>query len=391
MKRARARFVAAGLAAFLMPGAAVGQSLLSAGGLGFPVDPLDARARALGAVGVGLFGSGVLPTDPVAAADLTRPSVTFTMSNAWVDVDEAGVGGEASGARFPALGVSYPVKSWGTATLTYGSVLDQRWRTTREQTLELGETTARVTDRFVSEGGIAALRLGFATRVAPSLAVGGSVGAYTGGLTRNLTRTFDSVDVGLDVSESSSGGFWNYSGLTGTLGATVDVAEVLRLSANVTWSGDVEADPSDDTSGSGASFDFPMELRVGGSGAISPGLTASVGFAYADWTEAGEPLREGRGGKALTAGGGLEWTGTTLFGRRSPLRFGYRRSALPFTLGVEEATDNAFTAGLGIDLLQDGDDTVAGVGFALERGSREAGPLSESYLRATFTLRVAGF
>jgi hypothetical protein len=374
-----------------VPSAAWGQSLLSAGGLGIPVEPLDARARALGGVGIGLMGGQLLPTDPVAAAELNVPSVAITLANAWVDVEEGDVSSTASGARFPALGVSYPVRSWGAATLTYGSLLDQRWETTQQQRLPLGGSTALVTDRFLSDGGIAALRVGFAGRLGPSLAVGGSIGRYTGELTRNLTRTFDSVDVSLDVSPTQTGGFWNYSGVTATVGATLDVAEVARLAANVTWSGDVDADPSDDTSGSGATFDFPLELRVGGSGALTPGVVANVGVVYADWSAAGEPLRESSGRSALTVGGGLEWTGATLAGRRSPVQLGYRRSTLPFTFGSEEAVESVFSAGLGIDFIQSGTTTLAGMGISLERGSRDAGTLSESFFRASLTLRVAGF
>lgn len=375
----------------LAPAAAGGQSLLSAGGLGVPVDPLDARARALGGVPVGLFGAAVQPSDPAAAADLTIPAVTVTLANSWVDVSEGGQGSDASGARFPALGVAYPVKSWGMATLTYGGVLDQRWQVLRQHLLPLGDGSARVTDRFVSDGGIAAVRLGFARRIAPSLAVGASLGRYTGELTRNLTRTFDSVAVGSEVTESETGGFWNYSGVTGTVGATVDVAGAVRLAGNVSWSGEVEADPSDDTEGAGASFEFPMEIRLGASGALTPGLTASAGLTYADWTATGETLNEARGQEALSVGGGVEFTGATFVGRRSPIRLGYRRSTLPFTLGDAEATESAFTAGLGLDLVPRGNDTLAGFSIALERGSRDAGSLEETFTRVSFSLRVAGF
>jgi hypothetical protein len=373
------------------PASATAQSLLSAGGLGIPVDPLDARARAIGGVAVGLPGGQLLPTDPVAAADLTVPSVTITLANAWVDVDQGGVAGTASGARFPALGVAYPVKTWGTATLTYGSVLDQRWQSNREQLLVLSDGRARVTDRFTSDGGIAALRLGFAARIAPSLALGGSIGRYTGDLTRNLTRTWDSVDVSLDVSPTQTGGFWNYSGVTATVGATVDVAQVFRAAANVTWSGDVEAEPSEDTSGSGATFDLPLELRIGASGALTPGLLASVGIVHADWSNAGEALRDSSGRSALTVGGGIEWTRATIAGRRSPIQLGYRRSTLPFTFGSDEAVEKALTAGMGIDFVRTEAATLAGMGIALERGSRDAGSLSERFWRASLTLRVAGF
>jgi hypothetical protein len=387
------RLLAAGLcvgATLLAPGQALAQSLLNAGGLGVPIDPLDARSRALGGVAVGLSGGGVLPTDPAAAADLVIPSVTLTLANSWVEVTHGDVSGDARGARFPALGVSYPVKTWGTATLTYGGVLDQRWQVTREHLLPIGASSARVTDRFVSDGGISALRLGFARRFA-SLSTGASFGVYTGDLTRNLTRTFDSLEVGVDASQAQIGGFWNYSGLTATFGTALDLANVVHLSANVTWSGEVEADPSDDTSGSGATFDFPRELRAGGSGVLMPGLIATVGVSYADWSTAGESLRDASGARALTVGGGFEFTQSTLAGRRMPLRLGYRRGTLPFTFDGAEATESVWSGGLGIDFVQNGDVTLAGMGVALERGTRTSGSLSETFLRASLTLRVSGF
>jgi hypothetical protein len=379
-----------GLAA--APGALLAQSLLNANGLGVPIEALDARSRALGGVGVGLPGPSVLPTDPAAAAGLLVPSVTITFANSWVNVSEGEQDGSAQGARFPMLGVSYPVKTWGTATLSYGGVLDQRWQVDRQHLLPLGSSTARVTDIFTSDGGISALRLGFARPFGSSISAGAAVGLYTGDLTRNLTRRFDSLEVGVDVTDSQIGGFWHYSGFTATLGGAIDVVEALRIGANVTWSGDVEADPSDDTAGSGAVFDFPMEVRVGASGVLTPGLMVAAGLTYADWSTAGEPLRGAFGETAFTAGGGIEFSQASLGGRRMPIRFGYRRSSLPFTLEAgENARESIFSGGFGLDLVQQGDATLAGVGLTLERGSRSSVSLSETFLRASLTLRVSGF
>jgi hypothetical protein len=387
------RFVIVGLiavASLAAPSTTLAQSLLNAGGLGVPIEPLDARSRALGGVAVGLAGGGLLPTDPAAAADLLVPSVTLTLANSWVEFTQGDVSGESRGARFPALGVSYPVKTWGVATLTYGGVLDQRWQASREHLLPLGASNARVTDHFLSDGGISALRLGFAKRFA-SLSAGAAVGVYTGDLTRNLTRTFDSLEVGVEATQAQIGGFWNYSGLTASFGTALDVANRLHLAGNVSWSGEVEADPSDDTSGSGATFDFPLEIRVGGSAIVTPGLIATAGVTYADWTTAGEPLREASGARSLIVGGGFEWTQSSLAGRRMPLRVGYRRGTLPFSFDGADATESVWSAGLGIDFVQSADLTLAGMGVALERGSRTSGSLSESFLRASLTLRVSGF
>jgi hypothetical protein len=393
MTRTRS-FTAAGvcsLALVVQTERLVGQSLLNASGLGVPIEALDARSRALGGVAAGLPGPSVLPTDPTAAAGLFVPSVTITFANSWVDVSQGEVSNTAQGARFPVLGVSYPVKTWGTATLSYGGVLDQRWQVDRVHLLPLGSSSVRVTDHFLSDGGISALRLGFARPLGSTFAAGASFGIYTGDLTRNLTRSFDSLEVGVDVSNAQIGGFWNYSGLTATLGGAVNVEDVLRVAANVTWSGDVEADPSDDTSGAGAVFDFPMELRVGASGLLTPGLMVVAGVSYADWSAAGEPLRGAFGEKALTAGAGIEFSQASLGGRRMPLRIGYRRGTLPFTLDGEDADESIFSGGLGLDLVQQGDAVLAGIGLALERGSRSSGSLSETFLRASLTLRVSGF
>jgi hypothetical protein len=393
MNRSRCLYASAlcALATLAIPGDVSSQSLLNASGLGVPIEPLDARSRALGGVGVGLPGPALIPTDPVAAAGLRVPSVTLTLANSWVDITQGELASDGQGARFPVLGVSYPEGSWGTATLSYGGVLDQRWQVNREHLLPLAGTNARVTDRFVSDGGISALRLGFARPMSPNLALGASVGLYTGDLTRNLTRSFDSIEAGVDVSASQIGGFWNYSGLTATVGAALVVAEVLRFSGNVTWSGDVEADPSDDTTGEGATFDFPVELRLGGSGVLTPGMTAVVGLTYADWSAAGEPLRDAFGEKVLSIGGGLEFTQASLAGRRMPLRFGYRRGTLPFTFDGEDADESIWSGGLGLDLIQTEEAILAGVGLSLERGSRSSGSLSETFLRAALTLRVSGF
>src|SRR5690606_15765444 len=53
MKRALS---AALLALLALPAAAGAQSLFSTRGLGVPVEPVDARARALGGIGVGMLG-----------------------------------------------------------------------------------------------------------------------------------------------------------------------------------------------------------------------------------------------------------------------------------------------------------------------------------------------
>ena len=159
-----------------------------------------------------------------AAADLIVPELTFSFKQAWVDME--GVGAEsARGGEFPLIGLAYPV-GWGVVTATFAGVLDQRWRTEVQRVLDLGEEVARVTDRFRSEGGVAAARLGLARRVSPSLALGITVGTYTGDVTRTFTRRFDSLAIERNVPLFATGGLWGYSGPTLGLGGQSGIRNI---------------------------------------------------------------------------------------------------------------------------------------------------------------------
>ena len=372
---------------------AAGQSVLAAGGLGLPLDAVDARARALGSSGVGLFGSHVMPGDPVGAVDLMVPTLVLTGQSAWLDVEQGGTTSTGSGNRFPALGVSYPVRTWGVLTLTYGAVLDQRWAFERRDTLDL-QANARleIADRFTSDGGVSAVRLGFAHRVAPSLAVGAAVGVYTGSSTRLFTRIFDTLAADVDIEPFRSSGHWSYSGPTASVGASTDVSDVFRAAVTLTWSGSLEADPSDDTEGTTRSYEMPLELRGGVSGALAPDLNASVSYSWADWSGTTDDLDVGGEGRATALGAGLEWEAATLFGRTMPLRVGWHQATLPFQILDTDATESALSFGMGLMLLAREDGVpLALVDIGLERGTREAAEVNESFWRSTVSVRVAGF
>lgn len=392
--------------ALLMPGAgtvcvapAAGQSLLGASGLGLPLNAMDARSWAMGGIGIGLRGGALLPSDPAAAADLTVPSFIFTAQSAWLTTDQGDAADESSGTRFPLIAASYPVGSLGVVSVGFGSVLDQRWQLRRTQTLVLEGTgtEARVTDVFLSDGGVSAVRVGFARRIAPSLAVGLQVGSHVGDVTRRFTRTFDSLEIETQVPPYEIGGFWRYSGLTATAGVAVDISDIVRVAGSYTWSADLEAEASDDTDGGSGTFGMPNEARVGGTAVLAPLFSATAGVHWADWSGTRTNGRAAGGRSTLGLGGGIEWAGARVLGKPSALRVGYRRAELPFAdapLGDEPAGDpmeSAFTAGLGMSLLQSGSVTLASLDLTLERGSRESGVLDERYWRLATSVRISGF
>lgn len=371
-----------------------GQSVLGTQGLGVPLEPMDARARALGGVGTGLFGGTLSPLDPASAVGLLLPTLNLTLQPYWGSGSWEDQSLKGQGTRFPLLGLAYPVRALqGMVTVTFGGYMDQRWEVEVEGTQELSGVPTPVTNTYRSEGGISSLTLGWAQRFGARLSLSVGAGYHTGSVTRTFLRSFDSLAVGSSaVSVYRDGGKWQYGGPTGSLGAVWDPVDFLRVSGSMTWNGDLDAEPSDDTKGSAATFRLPTEYRVGASGVLTPDLTLTLGAAYADWTPSSRGLSADEVvDGAWTYGGGLEWEVLRLGSRTMPLRLGMRRSTLPFLLEGEEPRESLLSGGLGLNLSQTETFVLAGVDLSLERGTREAGSFSEDFWRGTLTVRVSGW
>lgn len=371
------------------------QSVSAGDGLGAPLQPLDARSRALGSVGIGLRGDRLVPTDPAALADLGIPSVTFTLQTSWADVleSEGAEPGTFQATRFPVIGVAYPVFGIGVFSLSFSTVLDQEWRVGEERRVDLGQSggQARVTDRFTSEGGLGTVRIGFARRLNRTFSVGGTFGAYTGDVSRVFARTFDSIDAVSAVPAFTVGGQWRYSGLVTSLGGAADFGEIFRVSGSYAFGGSLGANPTDDTDGGEESFPMPDDLRLGASALLAPELSINAGLQRSDWSGTGELYDESEGYSALTWGTGLEFTGARLLGKPSALRVGYRSGGLPFApTGSDSPSESVWSGGVGLDLFQAGPVVIAASDFTLERGSRTIGALTEEYWRFALSVRVSG-
>jgi hypothetical protein len=372
---------------------ASGQSLMNAAGLGLPISPGDARARALGGVALGLRGATILGTDPSAAAGLALPTVVMTAQPSWVDFgrSDTGESGRFRGTRFPSLGIAYPAWSLGMVTLTFESYLDQRFEAERPVTLQLLDEEAPATDEFVSRGGVSQVRLGFARTVGQSARVGVAVGRYTGTSTRRLVRSVNDTLAFESFESFQDGGRWSYSGASLTAGASVTVGEFAEVAGSATWSSGLEATASEDTRGSDRTWDVPLELRIGASAVLAPGLSLAAGITRADWSGVDDDLADGASlGSTYALGVGVELTRATFLGRSAPLRFGYSRRDLPFTLADATPRETAWTGGLGLALDQVGELVRAAVDLAVERGTREDGPVAEDFWRASLTLRLSG-
>jgi hypothetical protein len=381
--------------ALLAPASLTAQSLLNAAGLGLPSDPLDARTRALGGVGLGLQGAALLISDPAAAAGFLLPSVMITAQPSWVDIGSTGTGtpGTFRGTRFPSLGLAYPAPKVGVVTLSFESVFDQRYEADRDVTLDLGDGPVAVTDHFTSTGGVSQVRFGVARVVGRRIALGLSAGRYTGSVVRRLVRDFPEDQTAEPVESYQVGGLWTYSGNSVTGGASVSVGSFAQVAGSFTWSSKLDASPSDDTEGAAGSFDLPLQLRVGATAVLAPGLALSAGFTSADWSGIDNDLADGTSvGSTTSYGVGIELARARLLGRSAPLRFGYRKRDLPFVLNAGgNPTETVWAGGLGLTLSQAGDFVRAAVDLSVERGTREDALMSESFWRGTVSVRVSGF
>jgi len=388
------RLAAVAVGLHLLTGGAAAQSLLSLGGLGSPLDPLDARARAMGSVGVGLFGPSLLPGDPGAARALLVPTLTFTMQPTWGTATDGTRSADLQGTRFPLLGIAYPVSPLrGMVTLTFGAFMDQRWALRRTATVSLVDRSVEVQDFFRSDGGISTVQVGWAQQLGDRLVVAAAAGRYTGSVTRTFVRSLDSLAVGADVTPFTDGGRWTYSGLTATVGAVFDPVELLRVSGSLTWSGTLEATPSEETRAPGASYRLPLTLRAGASGALTSRLALSTSLAYSAW-----PTSPGAGltsevvvGGVWDVGVGIEWKGPRVKERDLPLRLGYRRRVLPFRLGPGGPSESILAGGVGLHLAQFEDLALARIDLALERTHRESGAFAEDFWRGSISLHVSGW
>jgi len=248
-------------------------------------------------------------------------------------------------------------------------------------------------DLYTSKGGISTFNLGWAQRFGRSLSLSAGVGYHTGSVTRTFIRDFDSLSVGIVQLEAySNGGRWKYGGPTGSIGGVWDPLDFLRVSGSLTWNGKLEAEPIESTTGAAASYDLPMEYRVGAAGNLTPMLAMTLGISYADWNPSPEGLAAGTvAGGVLSVGGGIEWQGNGFGARTLPIRLGMRRSEIPFRFDGEDPVETIYSGGFGLNLTQAEAFVLAGIDMALERGKREAGSLSEDFWRGSITFRVSGW
>jgi hypothetical protein len=380
-----------GVAALAAPAGAAAQSLFNARGLGVFAPAVDARAAALGGVGVGHIGFHTSMTNPAELAGITHRGVSAVLQPMNITAEVDGVEDGTAGTRFPVLRIIYPVSDRLVASLGYGSWLEQSWAIRTEHTQQLGGSQVTITDVTQSNGGIAQLRLAAAYFVSPTFSVGAAAGLFTGNLERVVSRTF-AGDAAPSLAPFEYRLRWTYLAPLGAVGIRWDIAGIARVGASATLGGTIAATGVTGEAGD-RSYGAPAELAGGLSATISPLLTANGGVV---WSRPPATDRPTVGRDALRVGGGLEYQGIGAGLRTYPVRLGARWEQMPYHLeGETPAEERAVSAGIGFRIGDPANPAaVADIGVERARRSGLAGgavnTLGEALWRFTFSLSLFG-
>jgi hypothetical protein len=387
----------AGLASFSPADA---QSLFSTRGLGVPLPPVDARARALGGIGVGLLGLNTSLVNPAETAGIGRRGVSAALQPSSGTAEVAGAEGDADASRFPMVRILYPLSSRIVFSLGYGGVLEQSWAIASEGSELIGNEQVPTRDVVRSTGGVAQLTAGLSYRVTPALAVGVAGGLYTGSLLRTIARDFleSDLDVALDPFQTRLR--WEYSGPVGVLGVLWDPHPAFRLGGSVTLANELEITAKEGVAQDDA-VKMPLRATGGASALLSQDLLATFGAEWAGRSGADLPvITDGTSLRRDTwrYGGGIEYSGLGTDTRTFPIRLGGSFSQLPYYDQGEEPGDEwTFGGGIGFRLAGDELGPLAVADVGIERGGRSGlsstdlpDGLSESFWRFTFSLSLFG-
>ncbi len=365
------------------------QSLLAGRGLGLVVEPLDARARGLGGVALGLPEPSLSLLNPAGVAGIPAPALHVTYQPDRVSTEWANRTFTATTARFPVVQVGLPIGPRFVLALGYGSLLDRNWAVQRDTTMLIGEDTVAIVDRFASRGGVARIRAGGAYSFGERLAVGVGVDVYTGAARDSVSRAFDSAT----LQPVRFGSLWTYSGIGVTAGVRWVPSAARAPAASVGSGGTLEAESADTLQRVVRSYSLPMNLGLGASGRITANTVLALSGRWSGWSAADQELTGVGGARdTWTVSGGVEWDALSVGEQVIPFRIGARYATLPFRwqgAGEEGWLDErALTAGLGL-MLAGG---AARTDLALERGSRggEGAGISESFWRMAISLTVLG-
>jgi hypothetical protein len=378
---------ALGLALGVSPLAA--QTPVTAVGLGVPVPPIDARSAALGGTGLGLLGGSLSARNPADMGFFDRPVLGLTLAPEAVSVKGPGGELDTGRSRIGILRGAIPFNSW-TLGVAFASELDQDWEVVFNDTLSSSLGTFPYVESRQSNGGVSSVNF-TATRRIGRISLGAEYGILTGSRQVQFLREFeaDTADAGNRIGTSTGATGWSYAGSRVRVGAAADVTDRIRVSADVSFQGDLTAErDSADVIVTTRTFAMPAAFEAGATARVTPRVLVSAAAGWTGWEGAENESTNFVASNVIWMGVGAELTGTRLLGANIPLRLGFRRSDLPFHApGTSQPSETAITLGFGVRVS----DEQARFDVALEFGSRgdlESVGMEESFRRLSLTFAL---
>ncbi len=383
--RAPLRSILSGLVVALTAAPAVGQTPITAIGLGYPVAPADGRAAALGGTGIGLLGGSFSLASPADLTQHTTPGFGLAFSGESVTLRGASESLDTGRERFTVVRAVAPFGDWALA-VAFGGDFDQDWSARFVDTLALGDgTTVPFEEAREHDGGISRIDASVARRIGP-LSLGVSAQRLTGSLRQTFTRRFgDSNDGGPPLATAGGSQRLTYRAWRIRAGASLAVGDRVLISGVASKGGDLTIDPDTDASVE-SSLPLPTTIEVGASVRVTSRLLLAASGGWADWSRLGD-VGDATSHDVTWMGAGLEFEGLRILGGDLPLRVGARRAELPFSTGDSALDETAITGGFGW-LFRGG---TAGLHVGLEFGSRgnfATDGLEESFRRATISFEL---
>lgn len=372
------------------------QSLFSTRGLGAPVQPVDARGRGVGGVGIGMLGVNSSLLNPAEAAGLLRRGIAATYQPSSGTAEMNGETGKFSGSRFPSVRLILPIRQRFALTMGYATAYQHAWLVESRGEFTFGEDVVETRDVIESKGDINRMEVGIAFTLGTDFAVGLAGSYYTGEVERRITRIF--TDAPTPFVPFGQRQRFGLNGAEARVGLRWDPAPIVRVGASLAVSNGLDAAVLEGD-GEAAHWTLPTRLALGASGELTPELLAALGLEYA-WSNESSPTGDQVSIRRDTwrVGGGIEYLGLNAGSRELPVRLGYAREQLPYYMSDETPADEwSLSFGLGLMLVGTRASPLAAIDAAFERGNRSGlesernpGGLSESFWRMTFTLSLFG-
>jgi hypothetical protein len=353
-------------------------------GLGYPVLPIDGRAAALGATGLGLMGSSFSLINPADMNQHDTPGFGLAFAAEGVKLQGLDQGELNSDRhRFNLIRAVAPFGNWRLG-IAFGGAFDQDWAVRFQDSLVLRDGTVPFEETREHDGGISTIDLSGARTLGP-LSIGLSAQRFTGSLRQTFNRSFG-FPSGEAPTLGAAGGTQTlaYSGWRFRGGASMEVADRFMLSGVVSLKSTLRATP--DGEEPLGEVKFPTTFNFGGSIRATPQLMVAGSVGWGAWSSVGD-IGEAKSYDVSMFGAGVEYSGLTLLGGAMPLRAGIRRMELPFSNGDRPITERAFTGGFGW-VFREG---VAEINLGFDWGSRgdfATDGLEESFRRMTLSLAL---